>query len=84
MEWLRKLRKAIDYLENNLDGDLSYEEAAQSCVLLHYFQRIFSYVAGIPLSDSSEKYIGGSVLSRLPRLPQQLTDRLNTHQHRAG
>ena len=28
MEWLKKLSDAIDYIESNLDSDLSYEEAA--------------------------------------------------------
>ena len=52
MEWLKKLSAAIDYIENNLDSDLSYEEAAQiACCSVFYFQRIFSYVAGISLSE---------------------------------
>lgn len=29
MEWLKKLSAAIDYIESNLDSDLSYEEAAR-------------------------------------------------------
>lgn len=28
MEWLKKLSAAIDYIENNLDGYISYDEAA--------------------------------------------------------
>lgn len=52
MEWLRKLSAAIDYIESNLDSDLSYEEAARiACCSVFYFQRIFSYVAGISLSE---------------------------------
>ena len=52
MEWLKKLSAAIDYIENNLDSDLSYEEAARiACCSVFYFQRIFSYVAGISLSE---------------------------------
>ena len=52
MEWLKRLSAAIDYIENNLEGDLSYEEAAQiACCSVFYFQRIFSYVAGISLSE---------------------------------
>ena len=52
MEWLKKLSAAIDYIENNLDSNLSYEEAAQiACCSVFYFQRIFSYVAGISLSE---------------------------------
>lgn len=52
MEWLKKLNAAIDYIENNLDGDISYDEAAKiACCSTFYFQRIFSYAAGVSLSE---------------------------------
>jgi AraC family transcriptional regulator len=52
MEWMRQLNRAIDYIENNLDGEISYEEAAKiACCSTFYFQRMFSYITGIPLSD---------------------------------
>ncbi len=52
MEWLKNLSAAIDYIEHHLDGDLSYEEAARiACCSPVYFQRVFSYVAGISLSE---------------------------------
>lgn len=52
MEWLKKLSAAIDYIENNLDSDISYDEAAKiACCSTFYFQRIFSYVAGVSLSE---------------------------------
>lgn len=52
MEWLRHLDMAVDYLEDNLDGDISYDEAAKiACCSTYYFQRMFSYVAGISLSE---------------------------------
>ncbi|WP_312699493.1 GyrI-like domain-containing protein [Sedimentibacter sp.] len=52
MEWLNSLSNAIEYIENNLDKEISYEEAAHiACCSTYYFQRIFSYVAGISLSD---------------------------------
>lgn len=52
MEWLKHLSQAIDYIEDNLDNDISYDKAAQiACCSTYYFQRMFSYVAGIPLSD---------------------------------
>ena len=37
MEWLKKLSAAIDYIENNLDSDLSYEEAARISIFIGYF-----------------------------------------------
>lgn len=52
MEWLKKLNAAVDYIEANLDGDISYDEAARiACCSSFYFQRIFSYVSGISLSE---------------------------------
>lgn len=52
MEWLKNLSAAIYYIEKNLDGDISYDEAARiACCSTFYFQRLFSYVAGIPLSE---------------------------------
>ena len=43
MEWLKKLGAAIDYIEDNLDKEISYDEAAHiACCSPYYFQRIFS------------------------------------------
>ena len=52
MEWLKKLGKAINYIEDNLDKEISYDEAARiACCSPYYFQRIFSYVSGVSLSE---------------------------------
>lgn len=52
MEWLKNLSNAIDYIENNLTGEISYEEAAKiACCSTYYFERMFTYVAGISLSE---------------------------------
>lgn len=52
MEWLTELNRAIDYIENNLADNISYDKAAQiACCSTYYFQRMFSYIAGIPLSE---------------------------------
>jgi AraC family transcriptional regulator len=52
MEWLRRLSQAIDYIEDNLAGDISYDKAAKiACCSPYYFQRMFSYVADITLSE---------------------------------
>lgn len=52
MEWLKKLSQSIDYIENNLDGTISYDEIAKIAGCSTYsFQRMFTYIAGIPLSE---------------------------------
>ncbi len=52
MEWLKRLEAAIDYIEDNLDKEISYDEAAHiACCSPYYFQRIFSYVSGVSLAE---------------------------------
>lgn len=52
MEWLQNLKMAIDYIEDHLDSEISYEKAANiSGCSVHYFQRIFIGVTGISLSE---------------------------------
>ena len=52
MEWLDKLNESIKYIEDNLQGNIDYNEAAKiACCSTYHFQRMFSYIAGIPLSE---------------------------------
>ncbi|MDL2317975.1 AraC family transcriptional regulator [Eubacteriales bacterium OttesenSCG-928-A19] len=52
MEWLKNLSRAIDYIEQNLEGEILYDQAAQiACCSVFYFQRVFSYVAGVSVSE---------------------------------
>lgn len=52
MQWLSQLGDAMRYIEDNLDGDIDLERLAQiaQCSSFH-FQRVFSYMAGVPLSE---------------------------------
>ncbi len=52
VKWLKQLSLVIDYIESNLDGVISFDEAAKiACCSTCYFQRIFSNVVGISLSE---------------------------------
>lgn len=52
MEWLEQLNEAVQYIEAHLDGEIEYERAAQiACCTTYHFQRMFSYIAGAPLSE---------------------------------
>lgn len=52
MEWLKRFSKAIDYIEENLTNEISYEAAAEiACCSKNYFQRMFTYVTGLTLSE---------------------------------
>lgn len=52
MKWLDQMNGALAYLEAHLEEELDYERMAQlaGCSPYH-FQRIFSYLAGMPLSE---------------------------------
>ncbi|WMJ76847.1 MULTISPECIES: AraC family transcriptional regulator [unclassified Sedimentibacter] len=52
MEWIERLNKAINYIEDNISEEISYEQAAKiACCSTYHFQRMFSYMAGVPLSE---------------------------------
>jgi len=52
MEWLKRMNDAMSYIEDNLDSEISIEEAALlACSSLYHFQRMFSYIIGVPLSE---------------------------------
>lgn len=52
MDWFEKLNASIDYIENNLDKTIEYSEAAQiACCSEYHYSRMFSSLAGIPISE---------------------------------
>ncbi|WP_105615057.1 AraC family transcriptional regulator [Vallitalea okinawensis] len=52
MDYLQRMNDALDYIENNLDGEIDYKIAANlACCSVYYFQRMFSFIADITLSD---------------------------------
>ena len=52
MKWLEKMNAAVEYMEDNLDGEIDYKVIAQkACSSLYQFQRIFSFVINVPMSE---------------------------------
>ncbi|HEX2946961.1 MAG TPA: helix-turn-helix domain-containing protein [Clostridia bacterium] len=52
MDWLDRMNRAMDYLEENMAGEITYEQAAQRALCSSYhFQRMFSSIADIPLGE---------------------------------
>lgn len=52
MEWIEGLNKAISYIEEHITEEISYDELARiACCSAYHFQRMFAYMAGIPLSE---------------------------------
>ncbi len=56
MEWIERLNSAIDYIEENLTESIDYEQLGRiACCSSYHFQRMFSYMAGMPLSEYIRK-----------------------------
>jgi AraC family transcriptional regulator len=52
MEWLERLNASINYLEDYLEKEIDVGQAAKiACCSIYHYQRMFSYMAGIPLSE---------------------------------
>lgn len=52
MEWIERLNEAIGYIEEHLTDEVDYEQLGQiACCSSYHFQRMFTYMAGIPLSE---------------------------------
>ncbi len=52
MEWIEHMNKAINYIEEHLTTELDYQKLGKvACCSSYHFQRMFTYMAGIPLSE---------------------------------
>lgn len=52
MEWIERLNHAIDYIEEHLTKEIEYEQLGRiACCSAYHFQRMFTYMAGVPLSE---------------------------------
>lgn len=52
MTMLEGINRAIQYIEENLDGEIDYEQISRAaCSSQYYFQRMFVFVTDIPLSE---------------------------------
>lgn len=52
MEWLNRLNAVIAYLEDHMEDEIDLTRMAQiACCSLFHFQRMFSYLAEVPLGE---------------------------------
>lgn len=52
MDWLDRMNGAISHIEENLTGDIDYEIVARiACCSVYHFQRMFSFITGVTLSE---------------------------------
>jgi AraC family transcriptional regulator len=52
MDWLDRMNGAISHIEENLTGDIDYEDVARiACCSTYHFQRMFSFITDVTLSE---------------------------------
>lgn len=52
MEWIERLNSAVNYIEENIKETIDLEEVSKiACCSTYHFQRMFAYIADIPLSE---------------------------------
>ena len=52
MDWLTRMNRAIDYIDENLDGAIDYDFIASlACCSTYQFAKMFSVITDIPLSE---------------------------------
>lgn len=52
MEWIERLNSAVNYIEENIIENINLEEVSKiACCSTYHFQRMFAYIADIPLSE---------------------------------
>jgi len=52
MDWLARMNATLDYIENNLCGEIDYRVLEKvACCSAHTFFKMFSYVADISVSE---------------------------------
>lgn len=52
MEWVERLNQSMNYIEEHLTDEIDYDELGKiACCSAYHFQRMFTYMAGVPLSE---------------------------------
>lgn len=52
MEWVERLNQSMKYIEEHLTDEIDYSKLGQiSCCSSYHFQRMFTYMAGVTLSE---------------------------------
>lgn len=52
MDWVERLNQSMEYLEEHLKDEIDYEQIGKiACCSVYHFQRMFTYMAGVTLSE---------------------------------
>ena len=65
MEWLKKPGAAIDYMKDNLDKEILYDETARIAGCFPCYVRRVFYVSGVSLSGYKKKFVNDNRLHDL-------------------
>ncbi|WP_099205185.1 AraC family transcriptional regulator [Scatolibacter rhodanostii] len=52
MDWLDSMNNALSFMEENLGEEINFDDvASKACCSTYHFQRMFSYITGVSLSE---------------------------------
>jgi AraC family transcriptional regulator len=52
MDWLDRMNNAMEYVETHLTEAIDYDQMARiACCSTYHFQRMFSFITSVPLSE---------------------------------
>jgi len=52
MKWVDRLNQSVAYIEEHLDGEIDFGQLARiACCSAYHYQRMFTYMAGLPLGE---------------------------------
>jgi AraC family transcriptional regulator len=52
MDWLERMNNVMDYIETHLSENIDYDQVAMiACCSTYHFQRMFSFITDVPLSE---------------------------------
>ena len=56
MDWVDRLNRTINYIEENLTGEIRLDEIGRiACCSVYHYQRMFAYMTDVPLSEYIRK-----------------------------
>lgn len=67
MEWVERMNRAIDYIEEHLTEELELGEVARmACCSSYQFQRMFSFITDVTLAKGEDSRVSGYTTVSIP------------------
>ena len=75
MEWIKRLNQAMCYMEEHITEKIDMDEVAKiACCSTYHFQRMFAYMADVPLSEYIRRRKMSLAALELQNRGQKVTD----------